>query len=177
MAVIHTPETAYAKEFVKWQAHHTAEGPPGRPYVFHEFPSAMYKAERDDMGRVSFTMLTVDDEDQMRNLQSRGFGCGKKQAYDLMVAGEREIAKLAAERAANERTMSESARREAARVDDATDRHVPVVPETPIRTVDKAAERRPKPLVGAAKKAAEKRQARLEGKTTHVSSLPGESFE
>lgn len=132
MPVIHTPDTAYAQERRKHEANFTPYGPPGRPYVYQAYPAMLYKATRTEMGRVMFEGRVAASEVESRLLEAQGFvPDGREAAYNRLVAQEREIAKLAAERAHQERTMSPAAQAEAAAVDAATDRHVPVIPETP----------------------------------------------
>ncbi len=105
-----------------------------RPIGFKEYPSAMYKPMRDEKGLLCFEYADAEDENHRSRLEDQGFVYGGKgEALKVLEVRETEIAKLAANRAAQERTMGEGARREAARVDDSTDAHVPVIPETPIR--------------------------------------------
>jgi hypothetical protein len=135
LAVLHSPESDYAKEMRKHESQHTQFGPGERPYVYREFPCRMYKAGRDAAGRPSIVdAQDAHSEAEVRNFESRGFVAGGQgKAIDALHAGDTEIAKLAANRAAQERTMSPAAQREAAAHDDATDEHVPVIPETPIK--------------------------------------------
>jgi len=151
MPVLHAPESQYAKEMRKWEAHHTQYGPPGRPFVHREFPKMLYLAGRNDKGKIVLIDRQVArDEDEERNLKSRGFVFGPDKAIAACEAAEVEIAKLAAERNFLERRMSEKAQAEAARVNDAAGaRHVPVVPETPIPTHRKRG-RKPKAVAEAA---------------------------
>lgn len=133
--------TEYAKEMRRWEALHTRYGPPGRPYQFVEYPKTLYKVAHVHGEGLKITeQSVVNDADQERNLNSRGF-------YPLAEAGRRaeqeqtEHGRLAAEREwqiqhgrLSERATAEVRAAEAEH--GAT--HLPDVPETPIR-------RRPKP--------------------------------
>ncbi len=105
-----------------------------RPSVHQDYPCAMYKPMRDPKGVLCFEFDTAHTDAERANMESMGYVWGGKgAALKVLEAQETEIAKLAANRAAQERNMGERARAEAARVDDSTDAHVPVVPETPIK--------------------------------------------
>ena len=142
------------KEMWKWD-HNVGETNPHdptirgmRPIGFQSYPSAMYKPMRDEKGVLCFELEEARDENHRSQLEDQGYVYGGKgEALKVMEARETELAKLAANRAHQERTMSEKARAEAARVDDSTDQHVPVIPETPIK---KRRGRRPKAVVETA---------------------------
>jgi len=100
MGVVFTQESNYAKEMRKWEAHHTQFGAPQRPYEFREFPRMLYKADRDAKGAIVVAdNCIVGDEDEQRNMQSRGFYLTQQEALD---AAEKlyhvEYGTLAAER-------------------------------------------------------------------------------
>ncbi len=135
MGVVHTPDSEYAKEKVKWEAHHTAEGPPGRPYEFRRFPAMMYRADRIDHGPLGIVdRVTVADEREERNLLSRGFFRSAKEAVEGKEAEQFDHATLAAERNYDVvKRLGEKAREEVARAEAAHgSEHLPAVPETPI---------------------------------------------
>lgn len=98
MAVVFTQESEYAKEMRKWNAHHTAFGAPMRPYVFREFPKRLYKADRKDGKIVIVDAQTAGNEDEERNLQSRGFYLGQDAAIAEIERQQLEHGILAAER-------------------------------------------------------------------------------
>lgn len=131
MGVVYTPDSAYAKEAVKWEATHTSYGPPGRPYEYREYPKRVYKA-LDAQGR-EFESVEVTDENEERNLLSRGFCVGQDNAVAAFLAGQTSVAEAAANRAYHEQRMSEKARAEAQAYDASTPDHVPVIPEKPFR--------------------------------------------
>lgn len=125
MAVVIAPETDYAKELAKWEQ-------PNRQYV--EFPKNLCRATRTDRGPVEVTAWVVaHDADDEQRWYGKGYHPSQQAALDAFHAEDREMARLAAERAHDERSMSPKAQAEAAAVDAATDQHVPVIPPTPIR--------------------------------------------
>ena len=127
-------ESEYSKEMRKWNAQHSAFGPPGRPYVYQEFPVRMYQVGRNPSGQtVILDQQTADTEVEMRNFQSRNFHPGVAAAFAALEEAEFEQATLAAERNYDERTMSEQAQAEAQAANAAAGaRHLASVPETPI---------------------------------------------
>ncbi len=134
MSVLWSQESPYAVERRKWETTHTEFGPPGRAPNFTEFPQMLYRAKRPPQGGAQPLLehCIVDDEDQRRNMQSRGFVIGPDHAVQMLEQQEREIATLAAERNFLEARMSPKARAEAVAVDDTTIQHVPEIPRTPI---------------------------------------------
>lgn len=131
MSVLHPPESEFAKEARKWEAYPTQYGPPGRPYTFKEYPLMMYKIT--EINPLHYEHEVVGDENEKRNLLSRGFFASLKEADEGYRHQQLEIAKLAANRAYHEQRMSPEAQAEARAYEDAQDGHVPVIPEAPIR--------------------------------------------
>lgn len=134
MAIAHTPESPYAKEAVKWEATHTMYGPPGRPFVYREYPKRLYQVARAKTGG-SIDIVhaeDVDDELMEANLRSRGF-IALSEAAEWVEHQEHDLAELAANRAFNEQRMSPAAKAEAARADAETSAHLPAIPDTPIK--------------------------------------------
>jgi len=141
MGLAYTPESAYAQELVKHEALHTRFGPPGRPYTHQDYPMRLSLAGRTSSGVPTIVhAVTVADEHERRNFESRGYRAGQDVALALLHATDLEIAELAANRAFHDRRMSPQAQREAAAADDATSAHLPSIPETP-----KPPRRRPGP--------------------------------
>lgn len=138
MGVVHSQDSGYAEEMRKWESQHTQYGPPGRPYTYQPFPTRMYKAGRNAHGKiVILDAQTAGDEDEQRNLESRGFMVGgQAAAIEACEQQELEIAKLAAERnyeiahgKHSEGAIAEVRAAEAA----AGARHLAEIPETPIK--------------------------------------------
>lgn len=126
--------TPYAEEMRKHEAHYTTFGPPGRPYVYQEFPKRLYKAVSGARG-VEFQGFTVQSEDEQRNMQSRGYSLSQSEAMAALEREQMEHGKLAAERnweIAHGR-ISEKAAAEVRAAEAEVSGHLPEVPATPIR--------------------------------------------
>jgi len=133
VSVLWSPDSAYAAERRKWETTHTEFGPPGRAAVFTEFPLMLYRAKRSSSGGAPILEHhIVGDEQEERNMLSRGFVRGPDHAIACLEHDEQEIARLAAERAYQERRMSARAQAEAEALDETTIQHVAAIPETPI---------------------------------------------
>ena len=139
MGVAHSADSEYVKELQRWEGHkYFGDLPPGRPYVYREYPTRMYKAGRNAEGKSAIVdAQTANDEHERRNLESRGFVVGgQAAAMEAFEAQEREIATLAAERnyeiakgRLSEKAAAEVHAHEAA----AGARHLAEIPETPIK--------------------------------------------
>lgn len=140
MAIHYAPESAIAKELWKWD-HTIGETHPlddkvrgMRPIGHQEYPKMLVKVARSDMGgqiEITEELIAHDSLDES-NKRSRGW-LPVQEAADELVASEREIAVLAANRAHHELRMSDAARAEAQAYEAEADGHVPVIPETPIQ--------------------------------------------
>jgi hypothetical protein len=135
MSVLWSPDSSYAAERRKWETTHTEFGPPGRAAVFTEFPIMIYRASRPSSGGATPILehVIVDNAQQEENMRSRGFVRGPDHAVQMLEQQERELAQAAAERAYQDKRMSEKAQAEAATVDESTINHVGAIPETPIK--------------------------------------------
>lgn len=137
----------YGKEMRRWESTHTQFGPPGRPYVFQEFPKRMYKAARiAGRGIEIVDAQTAEDDLQEANLRSRGFHFMQAAAIDAIRAEQTEHGTLAAEREweIQHGRLSEHATAEVRAHEQAHGAtHLPMIPETPIPTTKKRG-RRPK---------------------------------
>ena len=136
MAVIHSPDSAYAKESVKWEAQYTPMGPPGRPFQYHHYPMMMHKAGRPPSGLgapIITETTTVTDDTQYGIAKGQGFSDTPGEAVEQFHKRNTEIATLAAERNFHERRMSPAAQAEAEAANAEAVDHLPSVPETPIR--------------------------------------------
>lgn len=99
MGVVHTQESGYAKEMRRHEAHHSAFGTPGRPYVYREFPKMLYKATRDrERGPVIDQTVIVNDDDEQRRQEAKGFATTQERAMDLLAREHREDGIAAAAR-------------------------------------------------------------------------------
>lgn len=128
--------TEYAKEMVKHEAFPTIYGHGQRPFVHREFPKRIYKAVRLDKGGVGYEGFTVNDEHEQRNMLSRGYSVTQPEAFAALEAEQLEHGKLAAEREWEIQHGRISARATAevrAAEQEHGARHLPAVPETPIK--------------------------------------------
>lgn len=141
MSVINAPDTEYSKERVRWEAQHTECGPPGRPYVFREFPMRIFKAGRPENGlgaHIITDEIEVGSENEEAQYRSRGFRRSPKEACDVLDAQQAEFAALNAElnyEQKNKLSDRASAEVDAARAEHAggISHHLPAVPVTPIK--------------------------------------------
>lgn len=135
MSVVVVPGTPYAEEIRKWEyADFKIGDDPGLrgPRVYQEFPKMLYKAGRNERNQIALIGREIaEDAEHERRLNSRGFVFGPAEAIEEAERQEREVAKLAANRAYQERTMSESARAEAEAYDASVSGHVAEIPEAP----------------------------------------------
>lgn len=131
MGLAYTKESAYAQERVKWEGQHSEFGPPGRPFQYAEYPKRMSRAK--DAQGTAFDAIDVADETEEQNMYSRGYRVGRDTAIEALLAGQKEVAEAAANRAYHEQRMTAKARAEAEAIDNATANHLPVIPEKPRR--------------------------------------------
>jgi hypothetical protein len=151
-------ESEEAKEMRKWEAGYTEWGAPGRPYVYQEYPKMLYKARRfrgageymvfkdipeyeapgwgradaENWSRQNYCI--VRDAQEYARMRSQGWSDTQEQAIARCHALDKEISTAAAERAYQDRNMSEPAKREIAAAEEAADgRHLAEVERTPVR--------------------------------------------
>jgi hypothetical protein len=122
--------TGYAKEITKHEANYTQYGPPGRPYVFREYPARMYKPSRPKTGGPAlFEAADAENESQREQLERIGFVYGGQgAALAALEAREFEIAELAANRTTHDLRMTPKAQAEAEAVDLSTIQHLGEIP-------------------------------------------------
>jgi hypothetical protein len=141
LPILQVPGTKEAEERIKWEAQHTGYGPPGRPYVYREFPLMIHKAGKalDAAGlpklgaAVIIETKTVANEAEERQWLGDGFHRNPAEAVLMYEKGTVEVAKLAAEinyEVKNKLSPLAVAEVEAAQAAHAG--HLPSVPETPI---------------------------------------------
>lgn len=143
MPVLWADESYYAKEMKRWE----------KPYRYEEFPRMLYKAQfNPQSGRHEVALardvisldktvvvlsaeafnnscqLIVNDEDGLRRAKADGWRESQKEAMDFHEGLQEDIRQAAAERAHQDRKMSERAQAEAAAVDVATSEHVSEIP-------------------------------------------------
>ncbi len=135
MSIVHVPESAWAKEAIKWEAQGSLMGPGLRPYVKHDYPMMLYKAwQRPEGGLDIADTQIVDDEGHRTRLEANGYRATPLEAFDALEAQQTEFAKLSAEREW-EKTHGRLSPRAIAEVtqheEDAGAQHLPTIPETP----------------------------------------------
>lgn len=132
-----TQDSNYAKELRKYEATHTQYGPPGRPYVYREYPKRLYKAAYEvGKGTQIVGFMDVQNEEEERRYAADGFHFGQDKAMAAIQRQQTEFATLAAERnweiahgRVSEKAASEVRQAEA----DHGAQHLPSVPVTPIK--------------------------------------------
>ncbi len=137
----------YGEELRKHEAHYTKWGPPLRPYPFkpgeagYEFPKMLYRAVRatDETGKsrgISYEGFVVNNDTELTNMCSRGYSLSQSLALEALEREQLEHGTLAAERnyEIKHSRISEKAASEvrAAEAEHGA-RHLPMVPETPIK--------------------------------------------
>lgn len=136
MGVVLPPETAYAKEMSKWEAYPSQYGPGKRPYTFQEFPKRLYLAGRPTTNKIEIIdAQTARDEQEERNLLSRGFCVGQDAAIKAIEKQQTEHGIAAAERNFDIKygRISDKAAAEVRTAESEVSGHLPEVPRTPIR--------------------------------------------
>ncbi len=130
-SIVIPQNTPYANEMRRHESHHTTFGPPGRPYVYSEFPKRLYKAVKGGVAP-EFDGHTVNSEDEQRNMQSRGYSLTQADALEALEREQTEHGKLAAEREWEIRhgRVSDKAAAEVRVAEEAHGAtHMPVMPE------------------------------------------------
>ena len=135
MAVMWSQDSEYAKERRKWESETTAFGPAGRPFVYAEYPLMLYRAKRRPEGGKDPILenFTVHDDQEERNMQSRGWVRGPDHAIKALEASEQGLAQAAAERAYADQRMSDKAKAESAKADESTISHLGEIERKPIK--------------------------------------------
>lgn len=144
MAIPRAQEDSWTKEMSKWEMRpvlingtyvqpisHLEGGRGGAPVT--EYPKMLYRGESADGGPRIAGCKIVNDESQERMACGSGWSVTQEQALEAVHAQQREFARLAANRAHNDKWMSDKAKAEAQAIDESTMEHLPVIPETPIR--------------------------------------------
>jgi hypothetical protein len=130
--ILHSPESSFAKERRKWEAHPSELGPGERPWVFREYPMMMYRA-LSPAPSAPMEQEIADDEPRADALRSRGFRPTPLAAIEAHEAQALEFAKLAAEREHEiHYKLSEKAGAEVRAAEADYSGHMPSMPVTPI---------------------------------------------
>ena len=144
MGIQRSQEDSWTKEMAKWEHRPVLvngtyvdpiprEHGGKRDYPFQPYPKMLYRAKSADGGPAISDTMIVDDESAERLSVGQGWSATQEAAIEAVHAQHREFARLAANRAHGERSMSDNAQAEARAVDERTMQHVPVIPETPVK--------------------------------------------
>src|SRR5205814_9565770 len=99
MSILWSVDSEYSRERCRWETTHTQFGPPGRSLIFQEFPLMVYRAKRAESGgKPILEHHIVGDEQEERNLLSRGFVRGPEQAIARLEYHEQDVGRGAADR-------------------------------------------------------------------------------
>ena len=136
--IVHNPASAHAREMARWEMGYSPYGPPGRPreVVGHQmWPAMFYKMKRSPTNG-DFLVEHYQEacnEAEAYNLEAQGYRMGQTAAIEYVKGYEQEIAVAAAERNYRDQGMSENAKAESARAEEAASGHLAEVPRTPIK--------------------------------------------
>lgn len=138
MGMLIAPDTGYGRELWKWD-HHQGEAHPNdptirgmRPTSFQSHPAMMYKATQKNPWK--FEEETAADLNAQRNLESRGFVAGGKQAAaDAFDSHMQALAVGAAHRNYEDRNMSEKAKAESNVAEQSSSTHLAEIPRKRVR--------------------------------------------
>ena len=145
MAIVHNPDTDYAREMEKWNQP-TNNGGFGAAR-FEEYPLMVFKAFQRDNGRVmcgdplatvgdAFSrscQLIVRNDDERDRALGEGWSKGPDTAIEKFERDMQSIAEVTAQRHFADQGISDLAKAEATQADASTHEQVPAVPVTPIK--------------------------------------------
>lgn len=114
-----------------------------KDHPFEEYPKMLYRAESADGGPRICDFITVANPDEELKQIGRGWAPSQEAALGQVHVQQRELARLAANRAHNDRWMSDRAKAEASAFDETTMEHVAEIPAVPIKRRNKPG-RKPK---------------------------------
>ena len=153
MPLMYSPDSAFAKESVKWEAQHSDLGKGLRPYQHRQFPMMLHRAGNLPGGGLGIVETMVvghityrkdgladiptggtDDEPARLDAYARGFRDDPREAVEVFEAAQLEAARLAAEREYEKKNkLSAKAVAEVEAVENVKgSTHLPTIPETPV---------------------------------------------
>lgn len=144
MGIQRSQEDSWTREMAKWEMRPVlVNGTYVEPIPFAdggrggappaEYPKMLYRAELFDGGPRISDMKLVADSGLEAVALGQGWHIKQQDAIDAVGAQQLELARVAANRAYNDRLMSGKAREEAAVVDEATMQHLGEIPAKPIK--------------------------------------------
>ena len=149
MAIVHNPDSDYAREMEKWNQP-TTNGGFGAAR-FEEYPLMVFKAFKRENGRVmcgdplatvgdaegeAFSrscQLIVRNNDERDPAMADGWSVAPDKAIEKYELDMRSIAEVTAQRHFADQGLSDLAKAEATQADAATHEQVPAVPITPVK--------------------------------------------
>ncbi|HAD74707.1 MAG TPA: hypothetical protein DCG16_02920 [Gemmatimonadetes bacterium] len=149
MAIVHNPDSDYARELEKWNQP-TTNGGFGAAR-FEEYPLMVFKAFKRDNGRVmcgdplatvgdaegeAFSrscQLIVRNNDERDRAMADGWSVAPNKAIEKFEHDMQSIAEVTAQRHFADQGLSDLAKAEATQADAATHEQVPAVPITPVK--------------------------------------------
>jgi hypothetical protein len=145
MAIVHNPDSEYAREHERWNTTKQHGGFNANGY--EEYPLMVFKAFERDNGKVmcgdplaavgdsegeafsrSCQLIVRNDEERDKAVKA-GWSIGPDKAIEKYEHDMRSIAEVTAQRHFAEQGIGDLAKAEAKQADDATHRQVPEVPE------------------------------------------------
>ena len=145
MAIVHNPDSEYAREHERWNT--TKQHGGFSANGFEEYPLMVFKAFERDNGKVmcgdplaavgdsegeafsrSCQLIVRNDEERDKAVKA-GWSLGPDKAVEKFEHDMRSIAEVTAQRHFAEQGIGDLAKAEAKQADDATHRQVPEVPE------------------------------------------------
>ena len=145
MAIVHNPDSEYAREHERWNT--TKQHGGFNANGFEEYPLMVFKAFERDNGKVmcgdplaavgdsegeafsrSCQLIVRNDEERDKAVKA-GWSIGPDKAIEKYEHDMRSIAEVTAQRHFAEQGIGDLAKAEAKQADDATHRQVPEVPE------------------------------------------------
>jgi hypothetical protein len=132
--VVHSPDSAYAKEITKWEAKDGTLGPGLRPYVHRPYPMMLHKAAALPSGGIEIIATEiVQTDDERAKVERMGFRATPLEAIEALKAEQLEHATLSAER--NYEKLHKLSPRAVAEVEAKEEAagavHLPTIDETP----------------------------------------------
>lgn len=134
MSVLVDPQSRYGIEAWKWENPRSRSNPHDSSVKgmsadgYEAYPTMLYKATQKNPWK--FEQHVAHSEVEQRNMESRGFVAGGKQAAaDAFDKERQEDAVMAAVRNAEDKNMSPKAKAESDAVEQASSRHLRGIPE------------------------------------------------
>ena len=138
MSVLISQDSGFGREMWKWE-NYEGTTHPSDPTIkgmkareFREYPMMLYRVTKG--GELpEFDQVVAHDARDREMHERSGFVATQTDALHRYERDQKELAVLAANRAYNDRNMSEAAKAEIRAVEESSSRHVAEIPVTPIK--------------------------------------------